>query len=197
MEIKGKIEWLPPTPTEFPKESGNFNIGIKIQGEFYNLHRPIDKLKKMLDMLKVGFEVKLKVEGNRIEDLEVTSDKIAAPESNAPGENSPGANSDIVNISGKNFMTYKGLLKLAHAKDEDFSMELTESWVSEDMKMAWCKVRLTAGKRIFDGFGSSTPENTKVMTASHPVEMCHTRAKGRALRDYLNIGEAMAEELAK
>ena len=102
---------------------------------------------------------------------------------------------DIVSISGKDFMTYEGLLKKAHEKGEDFSMELTESWVSGDMKMAWCKVRLTAGKRIFDGFGSSTPENTGTMTEHHPVEMAHTRAKGRALRDYLNIGQVMAEEL--
>ncbi len=107
----------------------------------------------------------------------------------------------IVNISGKDFMTYEGLLKLAHKKGK-FDMTITESWVSEDMKMAWCKVRLTAGVdgsvtnlQTFDGFGSSTPDNTGTMTQSHPVEMAHTRAKGRALRDYLNIGMVMAEEL--
>ena len=33
------------------------------------------------------------------------------------------------------------------------------------------------------------------MTKTHPVEMCHTRAKGRALRDFLNIGTEMLEEL--
>ena len=74
-------------------------------------------------------------------------------------------------------------------------MLITESWVSDDMKKAWCKVRLTANNQTFDGFGSSTPENTGEMTQSHPVEMSHTRAKGRALRDYLNIGQTMAEEL--
>ncbi len=102
---------------------------------------------------------------------------------------------NIVNISGKDFMTYEGLLKLAHKKG-NFGMIVTESWVSPDMKMAWCKVRLSGKDAvIFDGFGSSTPENTGQMTQSHPVEMAHTRAKGRALRDYLNIGQAMAEEL--
>jgi len=103
--------------------------------------------------------------------------------------------SDIVSISGKDFMTYEGLLKKAHEKNEDFSMVILESFVSEDMKMSWCKVRLSAAGRTFDGFGSSTPENTGAMTSSHPVEMAHTRAKGRALRDYLNIGLVMAEEL--
>ncbi len=101
----------------------------------------------------------------------------------------------IVNISGKNFMTYEGLLKLAHEKKEGFSMAITASFVSEDMKRAWCQVRLTTKEQVFDGFGSSTPENTGTMTQTHPVEMAHTRAKGRALRDYLNIGMVMAEEL--
>jgi len=103
----------------------------------------------------------------------------------------------IVNISGKDFMTYEGLLNKAHEKKENFNMEIVESFVSADMKMAWCKVRITADGRIFDGFGSSTPENTGKMTSDHPIEMAHTRAKGRALRDYLNIGQAMAEELKK
>lgn len=103
-------------------------------------------------------------------------------------------NKNVVNIQGKEFMTYEGLLKKAHEKGK-FSMVITDSWVSEDMTKAWCKVRLTAGKQIFDGFGSSTPENTGEMTKTHPVEMANTRAKGRAFRDYLNIGQAMAEEL--
>jgi len=100
----------------------------------------------------------------------------------------------IVKIQGKDFMTYEGLLKLAHEKGK-FDMIITESWVSEDMTRAWCKVRLTAEGQVFDGFGSSTPENTGSMTENHPVEMAHTRAKGRALRDYLNIGQVMAEEI--
>lgn len=100
----------------------------------------------------------------------------------------------IVNIKGKDFMTYEGLLAKAHEKGK-FDMIITESWVSEDMKKAWCKVRLTADGQVFDGFGSSTPDNTGEMTQSHPVEMSHTRAKGRAFRDYLNIGQAMAEEI--
>ena len=109
---------------------------------------------------------------------------------------------DIVKISGKDFMTYEGLLKKAHQKNPNFSMVILESFVSEDMKKSWCKVRLTAGIngsvvdiQTFDGFGSSTPENTGTMTQSHPVEMAHTRAKGRALRDFLNIGSTMAEEI--
>jgi len=104
----------------------------------------------------------------------------------------------IVNIKGKDFVTYSGLLEMAHKRGLH-SIEITESWVSEDMKKAWCKVRAKFcdkdKKYFFDGFGSSTPDNTGEMTKTHPVEMAHTRAKGRALRDFLNIGTAMLEEL--
>ena len=115
----------------------------------------------------------------------------------AQGQKPESKESYIVNIKGKDFMTYEGLLKLAHKKDENFSITIVESWQSEDLKRAWCKVRLTALGRTFDGIGSSTPENTGQMTQDHPIEMANARAKGRALRDYLNIGQAMAEELKK
>lgn len=117
------------------------------------------------------------------------------PENPMPkGKNISPTQSDVIKIAGKNFMTYEGLLKRAHGKGR-FSMTIIESWVSEDMKMAWCKVKLKSSDQEFDGFGSSTPENTGSMTQSHPIEMAHTRAKGRALRDYLNIGMVMVEEL--
>lgn len=103
---------------------------------------------------------------------------------------------DIIKISGKDFVTYEGLLKRAHEKDLKFSMKIIDSWVSDDMNKAWCIVRLISSDgQEFDGFGSSTPDNTGKMTQSHPVEMAHTRAKGRCLRDFLNIGVTMYEEL--
>jgi len=117
-------------------------------------------------------------------------------------EKAKGENPDMIKISGKDYMLYTGLLKKAHEKTGKFSMEIIESWVNNDMTMAWCKVRVTAWEneqsvQVFDGFGSSTPKNASAIGSSHPVEMAHTRAKGRALRDYLNIGEVMAEELSK
>lgn len=107
---------------------------------------------------------------------------------------------EIVNIKGKNHVIYEGLLRLAHQKGLK-SFEIIDKFVSSDMKIAWVQVRahVTIGDKsietFFDGIGSSTPENTGTMTEHHPVEMAHTRAKGRALRDFLNIGQAMAEEI--
>lgn len=108
----------------------------------------------------------------------------------------------VVNIKGKDFVTYPGLLEKAHNKGLK-SFEILEHWQSEDLKKAWCKVRAHCVVKekdvlhecFFDGIGSSTPENTGDMTQGYPIEMAHTRAKGRALRDFLNIGEAMLEEL--
>lgn len=105
----------------------------------------------------------------------------------------------VVNIKGKDFVTYKGLLNKATEKGFK-DLIILEKFVNPEMTKAWCIVRLIVIddkgiERHFDGFGSSTPENTKDMTKNNPIEMCHTRAKGRVFRDYLNIGEAMMEEL--
>ena len=108
--------------------------------------------------------------------------------------------SNVVKIKEKDHVTYKRLLDQAHSKGLR-SIEILESWVNEDMSREWCKVRAKfkvgddEKEMFFDGFGSATPENTTDMTKTHPVEMSNTRAKGRALRDFLNIGEAMIEEL--
>lgn len=102
-------------------------------------------------------------------------------------------NSGIIDIKGKDFMTYEELLNQAHKKGK-FSMEIIDSWVSEDMKMSWCKVRLKLNEQVFDGFGSSTPSNTGTMTSDNPIEMAHTRAKSRALRDFLNIKQLILDE---
>jgi len=105
----------------------------------------------------------------------------------------------IIKYKGKDFMLYGGLLDKAHTRGLN-SMDILREWVSPDMTMAWCIVRVIGfndknEEVFFDGFGSSTPANTGTMTKVHPVEMAHTRAKGRALRDFLNISMVMKEEL--
>lgn len=207
-EVIGKISWITDKPVEFPKESGKFNLPMKINNIFYNKFGEVPKLKVILDKLKAGYEVKLDVDGTKINKIEVLNEvESITPEPQIPTPTEAltktpikKRNENIIQISGKDFMTYKGLLELAHKKKKSFSIVILESFVSEDMTKCWCKVRLTSMTEsdeniTFDGFGSSTPDNTGVMTATHPIEMAHTRAKGRALRDYLNIGEAMAEEI--
>ena len=189
--MEGIVKLPPKQITEY---EGRRKIGFQIEehGVWLNSYGEDEKLKNEMKILERGNKVSFDVDDhNDISNLKLMEGAISKPEST----------SDMIKISGKDYMLYVGLLKKAHEKKERFSMEITDSWVGEDMKMAWCKVRLTAfddkGERIFDGFGSSSPANATTIGSTHPVEMAHTRAKGRALRDYLNIGEVIAEELAK
>ena len=145
------------------------------------------------EFVKLG-EAEITIKNGKVSFVSMEADHPKENKSRPKEKSEKKPSKNIINIKGKDFMTYEGLLNKAHEKGK-FDMTITESWVSEDMKMAWCKVRLLAQGQTFDGFGSSTPDNTGLMTQSHPVEMSHTRAKGRAFRDYLNIGQAMAEEI--
>ncbi len=107
---------------------------------------------------------------------------------------------EVAEIKGKKHILYGSLIGVANQAGL-ISFEILEQFISEDMKRAWVKVRAhvsVKGKpemKYFDGLGSSTPDNTGDMTSSYPIEMAHTRAKGRALRDFLSIGEALSEEM--
>jgi len=200
MEIIGKIEWLPPTPTEFPKESGDFNIGMKIKGEFYNLHKPVEKLKKMLEMLKVGYEVKLKVEGNKIQDLEVTNDKVATPESNAPGDKTGKWQDDMTN--------FKELLDDAHKKFKS-GFEIRTELLSVDYKEKQAMFKasviipqfeinaedkmMTRTNIVFTGHGDAEGI-ASAMIKPHFIRMAETRAIARALRWATNNAKTAVEE---
>ncbi len=177
-----------------PREyEGVFSIGFILQGnpnKWFNIQGEKQALEYLLN--------KTIVKENEISFIyDETSKKITELklEKAAPKESTTEKKKYIVKISGKDYMTYEGVLKKLHIKSKgDFSLEIIDSWNNEEMTKAWCKVRLTVGKQIFDGIGSSTPENTGAVKG-HPIEIANTRAKGRAFRDYLNIGEVMAEEL--
>jgi len=101
----------------------------------------------------------------------------------------------VINIKGKEFITYSGLLQEAHEKGP-FSMEVQQLSVDWEKKCAYCTVRLfTKDDIMFEGVGSATQSNCGSMVKEHFVEMAHTRAKARALRDYLNIDKVCADEL--
>ncbi|HDY90329.1 MAG TPA: hypothetical protein ENH82_19690 [bacterium] len=104
--------------------------------------------------------------------------------------------SDVVKIKGKDFVTYAGLLKKAHAAGL-LSIEIEWQQVDFEKKCAACIVRAKFPEgKIFDGFGSSTPDNSGGIAKDHFVELAHTRSKSRALRDALNIGTVAKEELS-
>src|SRR5215210_3457865 len=51
------------------------------------------------------------------------------------------------------------------------------------------------GKRTFTEVGDADPSNVSQSIAKHILRMAATRGKGRALRDGINLGEALAEEM--
>ena len=100
-----------------------------------------------------------------------------------------------VNIHGKPHPTYSGLLDEAHKKGlVSITTELLQAPLEENRYMAIIRATVTMKEGMFDGIGDATPLNVNKMIAPHIVRMAETRAKGRALRDALNIGEALAEE---
>ena len=205
-EITGKIEWLSEKPTEYPAESGDFNIGLKVKGAFYNIYKSKEELERILkNSLKKGYEVKLKVVGNKIEDLEVTkvvadttgSSKIKSQKLKI-GEKEYDV--EYAEISGKKHILFGSLIKIAKKECDEIRYEILEKHVSEDFTKAWIHGRLHIktqdGKEMyFDAMGSSTPANTGKMTSDHPLEMADTRWKGRTIRIFLGVGEAMSEEI--
>ena len=105
-------------------------------------------------------------------------------------------NKHIVNIKGRKFITYGGLLDEAHKQglDDMRIMKLSVDW---EKKCAWCMVACKIGEKEFVGVGSATQENCGPMVKNHFVEMANTRAKSRCLRDALNIDIVALEELGE
>lgn len=103
---------------------------------------------------------------------------------------------ETVDIHGKQHPTYAGVLNKAHSEGlKEIKTELLQAPLEENHFMAIVKASVMTEKGIFEGIGDATPKNVNKMIAPHIVRMAETRAKGRALRDALNIAEALAEEL--
>ena len=74
--------------------------------------------------------------------------------------------------------------------------ELVQVPNDENRGMAIVKARAVfADGRIFEDYGDASPANCSPQIATAAVRMASTRAKGRVLRDALNVGQTMFEEL--
>jgi hypothetical protein len=103
-----------------------------------------------------------------------------------------------VSLKGKDFVLYAGLLDLAHRSGlVSFEVNVLQYPAPENGNVTVCQATANfEGGRFFTEIGDASPANTSAQIALHAVRMAATRAKGRALRDALNIGEVMFEELA-
>ncbi len=103
----------------------------------------------------------------------------------------------IVNLQGKSYVLYVGLLAEAHEKGLT-SIETTLLQVPSEENGMVAIVKATVsleGVGCFDGYGDASPKNVAPRIATALIRMAETRAKGRALRDATNIGTTMYEEL--
>lgn len=95
-------------------------------------------------------------------------------------------------------ITYAGLLDTAHKNGlEALETELVQ--VPSEANGLVCVFRATARGRkgTYTSYGDAHPGNVAMQVARHFWRVAETRAKARALRDYVNEGAIAAEELGE
>ncbi len=102
----------------------------------------------------------------------------------------------IVDLKGKEFVTYAGLLDLAHQHGlTELRVEIVQLPTPENMECIVKATAVTESGSSFSDLGDSNPKNTNRSVAQHIIRMASTRAKARVLRDLSNIGMTALEEL--
>lgn len=103
----------------------------------------------------------------------------------------------IVNLNGREYPLFAGILAEAHERGlQSIETQLIQVPGEENGHVAIVKatVRMKGGE-TFDGYGDASPRNVNPRIATAILRMAETRAKGRALRDAINCGQTMLEEL--
>lgn len=96
----------------------------------------------------------------------------------------------------KDIVTYQGLLSRAHDEGlKRVSTELVQVPSDSNDRTAIAKASVETGKGVFEAFGDANPGNVNPFIVPHLIRMAETRAKARALRDAVNVGILLVEEL--
>jgi len=103
----------------------------------------------------------------------------------------------MINLQGKDFITHKGLLAIAHDKGlTSIETELiTEPTADIIVFKATAIMSTGLHEKKFSGYGDATQSNVNAMVAPHMLRMAETRAINRALRLATNVGMCSSEEL--
>jgi hypothetical protein len=104
----------------------------------------------------------------------------------------------IVNLHGKDFCVYEGILNAAHSKKlKRLEVQILQYPSEENNHESICMATAeTSTGEIFTDIGDANPKNVNSKIVPHIIRMSSTRAKSRVLRDMTNIGIATVEELA-
>lgn len=132
---------------------------------------------------------------------------MAAPPEEGEKQNPYRINSQYLQKmqGGKQHLTWPGLLDLGHhyvgqdgkpnpIRSIETSIIQFPSDANNNTCICQATVVMTDGS-IFTEVGDANPQNVGKMVAPHLIRMAATRAKGRALRDAVNVGEAIEEEM--
>jgi len=106
-------------------------------------------------------------------------------------------NKHIVNLQGKEYILYVGLVKEAHTRGlaEIRTQYLSDISKPENKEFYFKAIVTMETGQVFEGYGDATPTNVKGMVAAHMFRMAETRAKARALRDAIGSEFCSVEEL--
>ena len=100
----------------------------------------------------------------------------------------------VISLQGRQYVTYKGLLWVAHRHGlESINVELVS--YDADARAAICRATVKGARGIYSDIGDASPANTNKMIANATIRMSSTRAQARALRAYLGVGITSFEEL--
>lgn len=103
----------------------------------------------------------------------------------------------IINLQGKSYVTYEGLLDLAHQKNlRSLEVEIIQIPTNENDMTAICKAIATTDEERYQDIGDASPKSVNTALVPHLIRMASTRAKARVLRDLTNVGMTAIEELS-
>lgn len=117
----------------------------------------------------------------------------------------------IIKLQGQEFITFKGLLAIAHDEglqsiatemislDKDTTSEDKDGKTYITVATGLCifKATVSGSKGTYNAFGDASPKNVGRMIAPHLIRMAETRAIARALRLYTGCGYTALEELGE
>jgi hypothetical protein len=91
---------------------------------------------------------------------------------------------------GKEYLLYAALLDRAHQSGlRRIATTLLQAPDEGNGFVAIVTAQVETDRGVFDGIGDANPQNVNRSVASHLIRMAETRAKARALRDAVNLGE--------
>jgi len=100
----------------------------------------------------------------------------------------------ILDLKGKAFITYKGLVMLAD--EQGWSGTKTELvFADREANRFEFKATVTGEAGTYEGHGDADPSNVGRMIIPHMLRMAETRAIARALRQYTRCELTAAEEM--